>query len=63
MTNDDELLTVAEVGAALGISAEGARRRIHSGDIPAIRLGGGNSHLRVRRGDLARYIRDHQVIR
>jgi excisionase family DNA binding protein len=45
MTTNDQLLTVPEVAARLGISTEGVRRRIAAGQIRAIKLGLHNSAL------------------
>ena len=57
-----ELLSVAAVAAMLGISSQGVRRRIASGDLAAVKLGGSNSALRVARVELDHYIRTHQVV-
>jgi len=43
-----ELLTVEQVARRLSVSADTVRRRIRSGEIPAVRLGSSERHpLRV----------------
>jgi excisionase family DNA binding protein len=61
MTTNDQLLTVPEVAARLGISTEGVRRRITAGQLRAIKLGTGNSALRVAYSDLHTYLEEHVV--
>jgi excisionase family DNA binding protein len=61
MTTNDQLLTVPEVATRLGISTEGVRRRIASGQIRAIKLGLHNSALRVASSDLHKYLDEHVV--
>jgi excisionase family DNA binding protein len=61
MTTNNELLTVPEVAARLGISTEGVRRRISAGQIRAIKLGLHNSALRVAHSDLNKYLEEHVV--
>jgi excisionase family DNA binding protein len=46
-TPDHEWLTVAEVAAELACSEPTVRRRIRSGELPAVQLGGKGSALRV----------------
>jgi excisionase family DNA binding protein len=58
----DPLLCVAEVAAMLGISSDGVRRRIASGELRAVKLGDSNSALRVRRSALDEYVDAHQVL-
>ena len=63
MTADEHLLSLSEAASALGISIEGVRRRIASGDIPAIKLGeSGPAPLRIRPNDLRAYVEAHQVV-
>ena len=61
MTTNDQLLTVPEVAARLGISTEGVRRRITAGQIRAIKLGQGSSALRIAASDLHSYLEKHVV--
>jgi len=42
-----QFLTVAEVAMRLGVSAPTIRRRIASGEIPAVQLGGPGTSVRV----------------
>ena len=52
-----EYLTVAEVAAELHCSEPTVRRRIRSGELPAVRLGERTgTAVRVRRGDLERVL-------
>lgn len=58
-TNTDshrELLTVREVAAAPDQHVGTVRKRIRSGELPAIRLGGPGSALRIRRSELQRWL-------
>ncbi len=51
-------LTVAEVAQRLGLHREVVRRKIRSGQIPAVRLGEHpKSHLRVDERELERWLR------
>jgi excisionase family DNA binding protein len=50
--NTDELLTVAEVAERLRISRLTVRRRIADGQIPAVRLGGRGTPIRVAASEL-----------
>jgi len=40
MAMQDELLSVEEAGRVLGVSVSTVWRRIHSGDVPSVRLAG-----------------------
>ena len=51
-----ELFNVAECAAILGVSRKSVSNWIHSGALPAIRLGPGQRLLRVRRRDLEAFI-------
>jgi excisionase family DNA binding protein len=61
MTPDDQLLSVPEVSAKLGISSEGVRRRIASGQLRAIKLGPGKSAVRIAASDLHAYLEQNVV--
>ena len=49
-------LTVAEVAAELACSEPTVRRRIRAGDIPAVRLGGPGSGVRIPRAGLEAWL-------
>jgi excisionase family DNA binding protein len=51
-TADHEYLTVREVAAELSCSEPTVRRRIRAGELPAVRLGGRGSAVRVPRAGL-----------
>jgi excisionase family DNA binding protein len=40
----------------VGVHHQTVRRKIHSGDLAAYRIGSGMSELRIRRGDLERWL-------
>ena len=50
------MLTVVQVAQRLGQSKFSVYRKIAAGTIPAIRLGGGRSALRVRSSELERWL-------
>lgn len=60
MTNDHtvtSLLTPAEVARRLGVSRNTIYKRIHLGEIPAVRLAsGGRGLLRIPEAELARWL-------
>ena len=49
-------MTVAEVAGELGCSEPTVRRRIRAGEIPAVRLGGPGSAVRVPRAGLQAWL-------
>ena len=51
-----EYLTVAEVAAELACSEPTVRRRIRDGEIPAVRLGGAGSSVRIPRAGLEAWL-------
>ena len=51
-----EYLTVAEVAAELACSEPTVRRRIRAGELPAVRLGGRGSAVRVPRAGLRAWL-------
>jgi excisionase family DNA binding protein len=52
-----QLLTVREVADRLKLSEKSVRRRIASGDLPAVRLGGSRgTQLRVDERELDQYV-------
>jgi excisionase family DNA binding protein len=51
-----EYLTVAEVAAELACSEPTVRRRIRAGEIPAVRLGGPGSGVRIPRAGLEAWL-------
>jgi excisionase family DNA binding protein len=51
-----EYLTVAEVAAELACSEPTVRRRIRDGDLPAVRLGGPGSGVRIPRARLEAWL-------
>jgi excisionase family DNA binding protein len=61
-TNTQEIryLSVSEVASRLGVSAHTVRRKIHMGELPAVRLGD-DGPLRVDAGRLDAWLRDHAV--
>ena len=44
-----EFLTVAEAADLLGVNHQTVRRWISQGELPAVRLGGPGSHIRIPR--------------
>lgn len=59
----DQLLTLAEVGQQLGVSAVTAWRRVRGGELPAINVGarGSRPQLRVRSSAIEKYLREREV--
>jgi excisionase family DNA binding protein len=55
-TRDGEYLTVAEVAERLRCSEPTVRRRIREGELPAVRLGGSGSAVRVPRAGLQAWL-------
>lgn len=54
------LLKVAEVAKRLSVGPDWVYRRIESGQIPVVELGGGNrKNQRIRESDLDKYIAKH----
>lgn len=53
-----EWMKAAEVAQLLGVSPETVRRYVRLGELPANRLPSG--HLRIRRGDAMKLLREHQ---
>jgi prophage regulatory protein len=51
-----QLLTVREVADRLKLSEKSVRRRIASGELPAVRLGGRGTQLRVDERELDQYV-------
>lgn len=47
-----EYLTVAQVGAELGVTKKHVYRKVASGELPATQLGGSGSALRIPRAGL-----------
>ncbi len=58
---DIRLLTVRETAARLGVSEDTVRRRIANGELPAVRLGGRGSSVRVDEGELRRWLFEERV--
>jgi excisionase family DNA binding protein len=52
-----QLLSVEEVCEVLGMGKSWVYRKIRSGDIPSVKLGGS---IKVDRADLDRYLKNHQ---
>lgn len=50
------LLTLDEVSARLGVSRRTVERKIAAGEIPALRLGGARSPLRVDEAELEAWL-------
>jgi excisionase family DNA binding protein len=55
------VLSVADVCRRLNCSPETVRRLVNAGDLPAYKLGGKNSHLRIPEAALADYLDRHTV--
>lgn len=55
LARDKELLHVKEAAAEIGQHPNTLRRRIHAGDLAAVRLGPGGRY-RIRREDLEKFI-------
>ena len=51
-----EYLTVAEVAAELACSEPTVRRRVRAGELPAVRLGGRGSGVRIPRAALQAWL-------
>lgn len=51
-----EYLTVAEVAVELSCSEPTVRRRVRAGEIPAVRLGGHGSGVRIPRAGLTAWL-------
>jgi excisionase family DNA binding protein len=51
-----QLLSVAQVAHELGVSTPTVRRRIRSGELPAVQLGGKRCALRVDRAELEAWL-------
>jgi excisionase family DNA binding protein len=51
-----QLLTVREVADRLKLSEKSVRRRIASGELPAVRLGGRGTQLRVDEREIDEYV-------
>jgi excisionase family DNA binding protein len=49
-------MRVKEVARELGQHEATVYRKVHDGTLPAVRLGGGRSALRIRRSDLERFL-------
>jgi excisionase family DNA binding protein len=56
ITADHDWLTVAEVAAELHCSEPTVRRRIRAGELPAVRLGGPGTAVRVPRAGLQAWL-------
>jgi excisionase family DNA binding protein len=52
----ESLMRVKEVAQELGQHEATVYRKVHDGTLPAVRLGGGRSALRIRRSDLERFL-------
>jgi excisionase family DNA binding protein len=52
------LLTVREVADRLGVHEQTVRRKIHSGVLPAVRLGARGTPLRIDADELERWLYD-----
>jgi excisionase family DNA binding protein len=55
-SDDLELLSIAQVCQHLAMGKSWVYRRIHSGDIPSVKLG---RSIKVRRSELERYLEEH----
>ena len=55
-THEPRFLTVAEVAKRLHVSEDTVRRRIASGDLPAVQFGGRRSPVRVDERELEQYV-------
>ena len=61
--HDLNLLTIRETAALLKQSERSVRRKVHSGQIPAVRLGDQTaSPLRIRADRLERWLADHEAV-
>jgi excisionase family DNA binding protein len=58
-----KLLTVDQVAERLGQTKWSVYRKVHDGVIPAVRLGGGRSALRVREGELEHWLSSRTIRR
>lgn len=58
-----EHMTVAQVAVHLGMSVESVRRRIATGELPAVRHGGPGSAVRIPRASLDAYLAEHSFPR
>jgi excisionase family DNA binding protein len=59
---EDELLTINELKRILKCSQSYAYILVRSGRLPSVRIGkGGKTFIRVRRGDLNLFLREHTV--
>jgi excisionase family DNA binding protein len=56
-----ELLSRAEVAERLGVTRQTVYRKIHSGQMPALRLGGELGPLRVDAAELERWLEENAV--
>ena len=56
-----EFMSVSEVAMQLGVSTPTVRRKIAAGELPAVRLGGPGSSLRVPREGLAAWLDGHLI--
>jgi excisionase family DNA binding protein len=57
-----EYMTGAEVAEELRCSEPTIRRRVRSGELPAVRLGTGRAAIRIPRADLVRWLRQSQDV-
>jgi excisionase family DNA binding protein len=55
---DFDLLSIPQVCQSLGMGKSWVYRRIHSGEIPSVRLG---RAIKIRRSDLEQYLKEHRT--
>jgi excisionase family DNA binding protein len=58
--HDLNLLTVRETAALLKQSERSVRRKVHNGQIPALRLGAGTGPLRIPADELSSWLEEHR---
>ena len=58
----ERLLTVSEVADRLALSRASVYRKVHAGEIPAVRLGGDGNSLRVPERELREWLYSTPVV-
>jgi len=53
---ESEFLSVAEAAMMLGVSAPTIRRKVATGELPAVQLGGAGSSIRIARAELEKWL-------
>ena len=59
ITHQRPYLRISEVALELGVSAETVRRKVRTGELPAVQLGGPGSTVRVSRVALEAWLTSH----